>query len=285
MTGNFGVFITFVALKIKNIGKHKKMKNIKLTVLFLILITKTHSQVTDYFNGKWTYCDKPTDERSLKIYDLGLEGIRKNVYVGAANQIFHELIKTDSTFCDAYFFAGYTYRLSGMNKEAVVYYYMADSLAKNKSIEFKQNLATTSMIAGLTELSRKKFEEITEYFPNSPEGYYGIGLTATEIGDFEYGLININIAIDKYQKESKDAEFIKAILLTLNSNHQEALAYYEKVESVFRRDDYFNGNYALSLYEVAKLKEDDKMMKKAKSHYRKVKNKNELSSYIKDMFE
>ena len=260
------------------------MKNIILTLSCLVQIT-LFGQQSDYFNGKRTYCDKPTDERSLKIFDLGIETIKRNTNIGAGNQIFHELIQKDSTFCDAYFFAGYTYRLSGMNKEAVVYYYMADSLAQNKSIEFKQNLATTSMMVGLTDLSRKKFEEITEYFPNSPEGYYGVALTSTEIGDYNNGLVNIDIAINKYQKDNKDAQFLKAILLTLNSKHQEALAYYEKVESAYRRDDYFNGNYALSLYEVSKLTDDDSMMKKAKKHYRNVKNKNELTSYIKDKFE
>jgi tetratricopeptide (TPR) repeat protein len=261
------------------------MRKVLLTVLSIVLFSLTYGQPSDYFNGKWTYCNKPIDERSLKIYALGLECIRNNMYLGSANEIFRELIKTDSTFCDAYFFTGYTYRLSGMNREAVVYYYMADSLANNKSIEFKQNLATTSMMVGLTELSRKKFEEIIDYFPNSPEGYYGIALTSTEIGDFDYGLVNINIAINKYQKENKDAQFMKAILLTLNSKHQEAIAFYEKVESAYRRDDYFNGNYALSLYEVAKLTDDGRMMRKAKRHYQNVRNKNELTSYIKDKFE
>lgn len=261
------------------------MKKIIPTILFLILISETYSQSSDYFNGKWTYCEKPADERSLKIFDLGIETIKRNTYVGAGNQIFHELIQKDSTFCDAYFFAGYTYRLSGMLKEAVAYYYMADSLANNKSIEFKQNLATTSLLAGAVDLSRKKFVEITKYFPQSPEGYYGIALTSTEIGDVENGLNNINIAIEKYQRENKDAIYLKAILLTINSKHEQALPYYEKVKSTRRKDDYFNGNYALSLYEIATQTNDEKMMKEAKKYYNAVKDKSELTNFIKERFE
>lgn len=260
------------------------MKNIILALTCLIQIT-LFGQQTDYFNGKRTYCDKPTDERSLKIFDLGIETIKRNSHIGAGNQIFHELIQKDSTFCDAYFFAGYTYRLSGMLKEAVVYYYMADSLANNKSIEFKQNLATTSMLVGAIDLSRKKFKEMTEYFPQSPEGYYGIALTSTEIGDVENGLNNINIAIEKYQKENQDALYLKAILLTLNSKHEQALPYYEKVKSTRRKDDYFNGNYALSLYEIATLTSDEKMMKQAKKHYNAIKDTSKLTDFIKEKFE
>ena len=253
-----------------------------LTLLFVIL--KSYSQ-TDYFQGKRTYCDYPDNERIREIYPLGIKAVQQNLYLGAALQIFTDVIKIDSTFCDAYFWAGYTLRLSNMNKEAVAMYYMADSLAQNKSIEFKQNLATASMLIGADSLARKKFKEITKYFPESPEGYYGIALTSTTIGDVDYGLENIEIAIQKYSSENKDGLFLKAVLLTLNARHEESLNYYEKVKSKFRKDDNFNGNYALSLYEVAKTKSDEKMMKLAQKHYKKVKNKKELTEQMRSKFE
>lgn len=255
----------------------------KIKFLLITLILSLNASVlaqTDYFLGKRTYCNMP-DAKSKELFDLGIECIHKNLYIGTANQIFRDLIKKDSTFCDAYFFAGYTYRLSNMNKEAVLFYYVADSLSQNKSIEYKQNLATTSFMIGKVDLSRKKFKEITTYFSESPEGFYGLALTSTAVGDFEYGLENIKIAESKYKSENTDAQFLKAILLSLNNKHNEAIEFFEKVQSKFSKDDSFNGTYASSLYEVAILTNDEKMLKKAKKHYEKVKNKDGLSEDLK----
>ncbi len=240
---------------------------------------------SDYFLGKRLYCDMPKESNSRKLFELGMDCIKQNLYIGAANKIFQDLIKQDKEFCDAYFFAGYTFRLSNMNKEAFVMYYMADSLSQNKSIEFKQNLATTSFLVGKIDLARKKFKEIITYFPESPEGYYGIALTSTEIGDVDYGLENIIQAEMKYQTENKDVQFIKAILLNLNGKYLESIVYFEKVKSAFSKNDYFNGNYALSLYEVATLNNDEKMLKKAKKYYDKVKDKTQLTDHIKSKFD
>lgn len=227
----------------------------------------------------------PDSERVREIFPLGIQCIQNNLYLGSAVEIFSDVIKIDSTFCDAYFWKGYAYRMSNMNKEALVYYYVADSLAQNRSIEFKQNLATLSMIVGLDSLSRKKYEEIKEFFPNNPEGYYGVALTSTLLGDVDYGLENINIAERKYSQTNKDTQFLKAILLTLNARHEDALSYYEKVKGKFGKDDHFNGHYALSLYEQGKLKNDEKMLKDAKKYYKKIKNKNELTDETRAKFE
>ncbi|OUL62726.1 hypothetical protein [Flavobacterium sp. AJR] len=255
-----------------------------IIALILSLQTNVFAQ-TDYFFGKRTYCEMPTDSETKKLFDLGIDCIKHNLYIGAANQIFQDLIKKDKTFCDAYFFAGYTFRLSNMNKEAVAMYYIADSLSQNKSIEFKQNLATTSMMVGKVDLARKKFKEIISFFPENPEGYYGIALTSTIIGDFDNGLENIKIAEKIYTGENKDTQFLKAMLLTLSNKHMESLKYYEKVQSKFSKDDNFNSCYAASLYEVGTVTNDEKMLKKAKKHYEKVKDKSEIAENIKLKFE
>lgn len=67
--------------------------------------------------------------------------------------------------------------------------------------------------------------------------------------------------------------------------HSESLEYYDKVQSKFSKDDYFNGNYALSLYEVATISNDEKMLKKAKKYYEKIKDKSKLTDFIKSKFE
>ena len=263
------------------------MKKLFVLIVCISTLSNIYSQsnYSDYFEGKRTYCPKPTDERSLKIFDLGIECIHRNQRLGAAFDFFAEVIEKDNNFCDAYFWAGYTLRLSNMNKEAVIFFAAADSLAQNKSLEFKQNLATTSMLVGADKYARKKFVEITEYFPYSPDGYYGIALTSTILGDIDYGLENIHIAEKMHYKPNGDAQFLKAVLLTLNGKYKESLDYYDKLQNTFSKNDYFNGHFALSLYEVAILNDDKKMLKRAKRHYGMVKNKNQLSEELKTRFQ
>ena len=262
------------------------MKEIIVICLIFCSSLNLFSQqnTSDYFLGNRTYCKKPDNERVNKIYPLGIKCIQQNLYLGSALEIFTDVIKIDSTFCDAYFWAGYTLRLSNMNKEAVVLYYAADSLAQNRSIEFKQNLATTSMLVGKFDLSRKKFKEMTEYFPENPEGFYGIGLTSLFIEDYVNGLENINIAEKKYTTPNRDCQSLKAVLLTLNKKYEESIPYFEKVESNFKKDDTFNGCYALSLKEVGTKNSDEKMIKKSKKYYEKVQNKNGLPEIVKKSF-
>jgi len=253
-----------------------------LSVLFCLINISAQQNQTDYFLGNRTYCKKPDTERFNQIYPLGIKSVQQNLYLGAAFKIFAEVIETNQSFCDAYFWAGYTLRLSNMEKEAVIFYHAADSLAQNRSIEFKQNLATLAMKVGRMTFSRKKFQEMTEYFPESPEGYYGIGLTSLFLEDYKNGLENINIAENKYNTPNKDAQCLKALLLTLNEKYDEALPYFEKVESNFKKDDTFNGCYALSLKQIGIKNSDEKMIKKSKKYYEKVQNKAGLPEPVKN---
>ena len=262
----------------------------KTRVLFFFIIClisqlNAQSKFSKKFDFSSTTCTFPDNERAREIFPLGIECNQNNIYLGSVAEIMTEMIKIDSTFCDAYFWAGYAFRKSNMNKEAVAMYYMADSLAQNKSLDYKQNLATVSMIIGADDLARRKFEEIKQYFPNSPEGFYGIALTSTIIGDIDYGLENVNIAEKKYSQPNADTQLLKAILLTLNEKHEESLHYYEKIKNKFNKLDQFNGNYALSLFEIGTKNNDEKMLKLAQKHYNKVKNKDELTEYMRSKFE
>ena len=258
------------------------MKKAIVLFLFASFFINIHAQntETDYFLGKRTYCKKPTDERSVKLYNLGLECIRKNLYLGSAVKIFTELIEKDQSFCDAYFLAGYAFRMSNMNDEAVVLYYAADSLAQNRSVEFKQNLATVSMMTGNIQLSRKKFKEMTQFFPDNPEGFYGIALTSLVVEDYENGLENINLAEKKYINENEDCFALKAVLLTFNNHYEESIPYFEKVRNQASKNDVFIACYALSLQQIGTKKSDEALLKKAKKYYKKVKNKQNLPEQL-----
>ncbi|WP_153395643.1 hypothetical protein [Chryseobacterium vaccae] len=66
--------------------------------------------------------------------------------------------------------------------------------------------------------------------------------------------------------------------------YEEAIPYFEKVESNFKKEDTFNGCYALCLKQIAIKTSDEKLMKKSKKYYEKVKNKAGLPEVIKNAF-
>lgn len=227
-------------------------------------------------------------KENLELWKLGFDALQFEKYYKYSSAAFLKIIKADSTNCDAYFMAGYTCRIQNMPKEALVYYYMADSLAQNKSIEFKQNLATTSFALGNLKLSRKKYLEMVEFFPESPEGYYGIALTSTIIGDVENGLENMNKAAKIYNslnnKLNDDSYLLFGILLTRNGKFSESLPYFEQCYSKYKKEDGFNTHYSYSLLKVSQINKDEKMKQKALKIYEKIKNKEEITEEIRNEF-
>lgn len=260
------------------------MKNI---LLFFLFIQLSFAQ-SDYFNGNYTICPIPDDKESQDNYKLGLDCIKANRYIGGANQLFLDLIKKDSTFCDAYFFAGYTYRISNMDKAALTYYYMADSLSNNKSIIYKQNLAFMASKMGAFKLARKKYNEMKEFFPENPEGYYGIASTSIFLGDTEVGLENLDNAITKYLQRGipigDEIYLVQGILLTRNEKYFESIEAFEKLSGKITKNDDYRANYALSLIKKGKANNDEKLISKAKKIFDKIEDKSNLSEIILSEF-
>jgi tetratricopeptide (TPR) repeat protein len=140
---------------------------------------------------------------------------------------------------------------------------------------------------GKDKLSRKKYSEIIKYFPESPEGYYGVALTSPIIGDVEKGLENINLAFEKYknsgQKVNDDVLFLNGVLLTLNKKYEESIEYFEKTYSTYKKDENYNIHYSLSLLKVSEIKKDEKMKNKAKKIYDKIEHKEEIPKELKEL--
>jgi tetratricopeptide (TPR) repeat protein len=157
---------------------------------------------------------------------------------------------------------------------------MADSLAQNKSLLFKINLAATALRMGAVELARKKYEEINKYFPYTHEGHYGYAVTSTMLGDHDKGLQQIYIAIykykKKYDKEPEDALFLKAVLLSMNNRHEDAVSTFKSIDKEYLEHDAYKVHYAYSLFKVAEIDDDDKIRKQAFKLYNKIKDKNAI---------
>mgnify|MGYP003575930885 CR=1 FL=1 len=264
------------------------MKRIILVILILS-INSTFSQ--NYFEGKNLYC-KSENAEAMKIFNDGIEILYLNKsldkkYLKITSNIFFDAYKKDTTFCDALFFAGYTLRLLN-DKNALALYIAADS-SYHKSIEFKTNLAAECLKYGnekTIKIARKKYSEIITLFPDNPEGYYGFALTSPILGDYEKGLENINIAVEKYKiinpKLKDDVIYLQGILLSMNNKHNQALENLDKVYSSYKKDFNFKVYYSLSLLKVSEEKKDDKMKKKAFSIYEKIEEKDQIPKEVKD---
>lgn len=256
----------------------------KYFLLFFLFIQLSFAQ-SDYFNGNYTICPIPDDKESQDNYKLGLDCIKVNRYIGGANQLFLDLIKKDSTFCDAYFFAGYTYRISNMDKAALTYYYIAYSLSNNKSIIYKQNLAFMASKMGAFKLARKKYNEMKEFFPENPEGFYGIASTSIFIGDTEVGLENLDKAITKYlQRGIPIGDEIYLVQGTITEKYIESIEAFEKLSGKITKNDDYRANYALSLMKKGKANNDEKLIKKAIKIFEKIEDKSNLSEIFLSEF-
>jgi tetratricopeptide (TPR) repeat protein len=259
-----------------------------LLILLLTSFNLTFSQ--NYFEGKNLYC-KSENPEAMKLFNLGIETLYLNKsldqkYLKITSNIFFKAYKTDTTFCDAIFFTGYTLRLLNDNK-AIACYIMADSLSKNK-LEFKINLASEGLRMGdekSLKIARKKYNEIITLFPESPEGYFGFALTSPIFGDVDKGLENINIAIEKYKllnpKVKDEVIFLKGVLLSQNKKYDEGLEYLEKCYSTYKKDENFKIHYSLCLLKVSEIKNDEKMKQKALKFYEQIENKEQIPEDIK----
>ena len=263
---------------------------ISLILFALSVLSFVNAQQT-YFEGKDLVC-QPKNEQAQKTFDSAIKILHLNSsldpkYLNANKELFFRATKEDSAFCDAYFFTGYTARLQNEFETALTFYYMADSLSTRPSLEFKQNLASTFLIYEAYDTAREKYNEIIEYFPSNPEGYYGYALTSIFLEDTEEGLQNINKAIAYYRQKGvrnfDDATYLKAILLTLNKKYQEAIPLFETV-SGFKKEPNYYIHYSLALLKTAEANNDEKMKKKAKKFYDKIEEKTMIPENLMSLF-
>src|SRR5690606_772295 len=120
--------------------------------------------------------------------------------------------------------------------------------------------------------------------PDSPEGYYGTALISPFYGEFEYGLENINTAINKYKRNGKDALFLKAVILTNLKRYEEAEGLFEDVKSTNKKDENFKIHYSLTLLKLSEKLNDQKLKKKAENIYNSIQDKNSIPENLAEEF-
>ncbi len=246
----------------------------------------------DYFFGNYTHCRTENSE-ARKLFDDGIKILHLNHklerrYLLLNAEVFAKAVLKDTTFCDAYFFAGYTLNLAHQYREAFAFHKVADSLAPKPIFLYKQNLAAVCLKVGLEKEAKKCYQEIVTYFPENPEGYYGLALSSTIFGDVDNGLINIEKAYRLYEmympKKKDDVQLLYGILLVLNNKFPESLVHFEKCNSKYKKLDDFNYHYSYGLLKTAQANNDEKMKKKAQKTFKKVKDQSIVNPEIASEF-
>lgn len=200
----------------------------------------------------------------LHLYEMGFKALEKPEYYNMAGKIFFQIVQMDKSLCDAYYYTGISLTKQDKDDAAYTYLYYADSLAAQPTLSFKTALATSALRIGNVGLARKKYEEIKQAFPNSPEGYYGLSLTATSIGDVVEGLVNTDRTLLKYKNtgnlpptREQEIYLIKAILLRMNQQYDKAIEFFEKSKEHFGSTTDYLANYALTTYELYKQTKEE----------------------------
>lgn len=263
----------------------------KLIISFLLVCNFAFSQ--DYFNGKNLNCPSE-DPEAMRLFNGGIELLHLNTrldkkYLAINADIFAKAILKDTTFCDAYFFAGYTLSLMGDIRKTYAFYKVGEKRFGQPFLLYKMNIAATCMKLERYDEAREYYQAIVQNFPESPEGYYGIAATSPMMGDYKNGVTNVETAMQIYDKSGKsygnEVFFLKAILYTLDKRYQEAIPIFERFKSFFKKDVNFNIYYSLSLLKTAQIKNDPKMKEEGLKYYKKVKDKAIIPDDVRKEFE
>lgn len=234
----------------------------------------------------------PTDNlQIIQLYDMGFKALEKEAYYNTAGKIFFQIVQMDKKLCDAYYYTGIALTKQDKDDVAYTYLYYADSLAAQPTLSFKIALAASALRNGNVGLARKKYEEIKHDFPNSPEGYYGLSLTATSIGDVVEGLVNADRSLLKYKHvggltsaREQEIYLIKAILLRMNKQYDKAIAFFEKSKDHFGTTTDYLANYALTAYELYKQTKEEQWKQASQQALLQIQDKTVLNDDFYQQF-
>lgn len=231
------------------------------------------------------------NQEILDLYTTGFAALEKTEYYNTAGRIFYQITQMDNKLCDAYYYTGLSLTKQDKDAAAYTYLYYADSLSTEPILHFKIALAESALRNGNVGLARKKYEEVKQYFPKHPEGYYGLALTATSIGDIVEGLVNTDRALAKYKTAgglTKDKEqeifFIKAILLRMNAQYEKAIEFFDQSKDKFGVTTDYLANYALTTYELYLITKNEKWKKDSQEALKQLQDLTELKEGFLEHF-
>lgn len=268
-----------------------------IIVLFLLFCLFTSSGYAQSKSIEYSYEDKafscPSDDiEVIDLYTTGLKALNYPKFYNVAGKIFFSLVERDKTLCDAYFFTGVALTKQEKHETAINYYYYADSLASKSNSIFKEELAEAALRIGNVGLARKKYEELIKDFPEDPDGYYGIGLTATTIGDIANGLQKLSVAEGLYIAENtwtpqrqQEVYLMKGILFITDTQYRSGLEYLDKCFNTFSKLDDFNANYAIACDELYKETQDESYKIKIQEALSRIEDKKKLNEAFLKRFE
>lgn len=227
----------------------------------------------------------PTENQEiLQLYKMGFSALEKEAYYNTAGRIFFQIIQMDKQLCDAYYYTGVSLTKQEKDDAAYTYLYYADSLATQPTLSFKVALAAGALRIGNVGLARKKYEEVKKNFPDSPEGYYGLSLTATSIGDVVEGLVNTDRTLLKYKQaggltptREQEIYLIKAILLRMNTQYDKSIEFFDKCKEHFGTTTEYLANYALTTYALYQQTKEEQWKQASQQALLQIRDKTTLN--------
>ncbi|MTG96981.1 MULTISPECIES: tetratricopeptide repeat protein [Myroides] len=264
--------------------------------VFIFLITGTFitkgQDIDDIYRiDSYKFACPTSDEYLKQLYKVGIKSLNNDEHVNLAGKIFFQIIEKDKALCDAYYFTGVSLTKQDKHKAALTYYFYADSLSSSPNLKFKEELAEAALRVSSVGLARKEYENIVEKFPNSPIGFYGIGLTATSLGDYERGIECLELAEQKFvqinsltEKRKSEVLLMKGILYTQLKQYEEAVVSFEGCEDMFGQLLDYLANYAWSTYNLYLQTHDVKWEEKCKATLSKLRKLPTITQEFLDKF-
>lgn len=227
-------------------------------VLFVFITGFAQMQNSNKYDlDRVKFVCQPSSQEIKDLYTTGFAAMKSEGNIDIAGKIFLNILNKDESMCDAHFWIGVCLTEMKKEKNAVMYFYYADSLATKSNLIFKRELAEAGIRVGLLGLADQKYTEIIRDFPNETEGYLGLAVVATSSGNVKDGLSNLVLAESKldsnaplFFKQQNQIQLMYGILYTLRQEYEKAIEHLEKCKDSYKALDDWNANYAWATYNM-----------------------------------
>lgn len=233
----------------------------------------------------------PSTQEIKDLYTTGFAALKSGENTDIAGKIFLNITTKDESMCDAYFWIGVCLTEMKKEKNAVLYYYYADSLSVKSNLIFKRELAEAGIRTGLLGLADQKYNELIQDFPNEVEGYIGLGVVATSNGNIKDGLDNLAIAERKLnntsplsQKQRDQIELMYGILYVQQEDFLKAITHLDNCKKAFWELDDWNANYAWTAYNLYMQNKELRWKLESEKALERIQNKAEIKASFLNRF-
>ncbi|MEO8204778.1 MAG: tetratricopeptide repeat protein [Chthoniobacterales bacterium] len=168
---------------------------------------------------------------AAKLYNDGCNAIYKDNNPVEAITLFTKALELDPNYVKALDNLGTCYRRTGDFDKAIDCYKKSIAIFPNGSFAHT-NLALIYQMQKKTVLAVEEYKVVNRLNPSDPEGFYGLGNTYLNSGDYTAAIANAKEAVRLYQVSKNsllgDGEELLATAYMANGNNTEARSWATK---------------------------------------------------------